>query len=47
MITIAAIDDDRMLLAGLRAWLGPVDGIELTATAATVAQPRQTSCCST
>jgi two-component system, NarL family, nitrate/nitrite response regulator NarL len=36
MITLAAIDDDRMLLAGLRAWLGPVDGIELTTTAATV-----------
>jgi two-component system nitrate/nitrite response regulator NarL len=36
MITVAAIDDDRMLLTGLRAWLGPVDGIELTATAATV-----------
>jgi two-component system, NarL family, nitrate/nitrite response regulator NarL len=36
MITLAAIDDDRMLLSGLRAWLGPVDGIELTATAATV-----------
>jgi hypothetical protein len=42
MITLAAIDDDRMLLSGLRSWLGPVDGIELTVTAT---QPRRTSCC--
>ena len=25
MITLAAIDDDRMLLTGLRAWLGHLD----------------------
>jgi two-component system nitrate/nitrite response regulator NarL len=36
VITVGAIDDDRMLLTGLHAWLAPVDGIELTATAATV-----------
>ncbi|HEV3359078.1 MAG TPA: response regulator transcription factor [Pseudonocardiaceae bacterium] len=36
MITIAAVDDDRMLLTGLRAWLAPVEGVDLIATAATV-----------
>lgn len=34
--TVAAVDDDRMLLTGLRAWLAPVEGIDLIATAATV-----------
>jgi two-component system, NarL family, nitrate/nitrite response regulator NarL len=37
-ITVAAIDDDRMLLSGLRAWLAPVDGVELDITAAAVGE---------
>jgi DNA-binding NarL/FixJ family response regulator len=36
VIRVAAIDDDRMLLSGFQAWLAPVDGVELVATAATV-----------
>ncbi len=36
-ITVAAIDDDRMLLTGLAAWLDPVVDITLTATAGNVA----------
>jgi DNA-binding NarL/FixJ family response regulator len=36
MITIAAIDDDRMMLAGLGAWLAPITDIALVATATTV-----------
>jgi two-component system, NarL family, nitrate/nitrite response regulator NarL len=36
MITVGAIDDDRMLLSGLRAWLGPVEGIDLRRVAGTV-----------
>lgn len=35
-IAVAAIDDDRMLLSGLRAWLEPVEGIVLGATVAAV-----------
>ncbi|HEY4017622.1 MAG TPA: response regulator transcription factor [Pseudonocardiaceae bacterium] len=38
MITIGAIDDDRMLLTGLRAWLAPVEGVDLVVTAPTVAE---------
>lgn len=40
-ISVAAIDDDRMLLGGLTAWLGPVDDLELTLTCATVADYEQ------
>ncbi|AYF26868.1 response regulator [Micromonospora tulbaghiae] len=36
MITVAAIDDDRMLLDGLRTWLAPMEDILLVSTAATV-----------
>lgn len=36
LIRVAAIDDDRMLLSGFEAWLAPVDGVDLVATAATV-----------
>jgi two-component system, NarL family, nitrate/nitrite response regulator NarL len=38
MITLAAIDDDRMLLTGLAAWLAPIEDIDLVATATTVAR---------
>ncbi len=36
VITCAVADDDRMLLDGMRAWLGTVPQLRLTATAATV-----------
>lgn len=36
VIRVGAIDDDRMLLAGMAAWLQPVTEVELVATAATV-----------
>ncbi|MGK4584717.1 response regulator [Kitasatospora sp. HPMI-4] len=36
MITVAVVDDDRMLLDGLRSWLRDVPGLRLLATAATV-----------
>ncbi|MCB0910153.1 MAG: response regulator transcription factor [Propionibacteriaceae bacterium] len=36
MIRLAAIDDDRMLLGGLQAWLEPVDDIELALSCATL-----------
>lgn len=36
-VTVAAIDDDRMLLGGLQSWLAPVTGLDLVATAPTVA----------
>lgn len=36
MIRVAAIDDDRMLLEGLRAWLSPVADLDLVAVAVTV-----------
>ncbi|WP_432054230.1 response regulator [Streptomyces sp. bgisy022] len=35
-ITVGAVDDDRMLLDGLRLWLADVPGIHLAATAPTV-----------
>ncbi|MEJ8645479.1 response regulator transcription factor [Streptomyces sp. MS1.HAVA.3] len=38
VITVAVVDDDRMLLDGLRAWLGGVPELRLTATAATVGE---------
>lgn len=38
LIVLAAIDDDRMLLTGLHTWLAAVDDIDLTCTAATVAE---------
>ncbi|WP_049804767.1 response regulator [Microlunatus phosphovorus] len=41
VITVAAIDDDRMLLGGLTAWLGPVDDLELVLTCGTVADYEQ------
>ncbi|WAZ25675.1 response regulator transcription factor [Streptomyces cinnabarinus] len=36
VIDVAVVDDDRMLLDGLRAWLGDASGLRLTATAGTV-----------
>ncbi|WP_237407289.1 response regulator transcription factor [Streptomyces sp. M2CJ-2] len=36
MITVAVVDDDRMLLDGMRAWLGGVPELRLVATEATV-----------
>lgn len=38
VITVAVVDDDRMLLDGMRAWLLGQPGLRLTATAATVAE---------
>ncbi|WP_424887204.1 response regulator [Streptomyces sp. XH2] len=38
VITVAVVDDDRMLLDGLQAWLGRVPELRLVATAATVAE---------
>ena len=38
MITVAAIDDDRMLLQGMTAWLAPVPDIELVAAVTSVAE---------
>ncbi len=37
MITVAAIDDDRMLLGGLESWLRPIDDIDLQTMTTTVA----------
>ncbi|MEV6399903.1 response regulator transcription factor [Streptomyces sp. NPDC051907] len=36
MISVAVVDDDRMLLDGLRSWLAEADGIRLIAAVATV-----------
>lgn len=36
MITVAVVDDDRMLLDGLRSWLGSVPRIRVVAAVATV-----------
>ncbi|WP_406863435.1 response regulator [Streptomyces sp. HUAS MG47] len=36
VIDVAVVDDDRMLLDGLRAWLGDAPGLRLTAAAGTV-----------
>ncbi|MEV5375785.1 response regulator transcription factor [Streptomyces nondiastaticus] len=38
VITVAVVDDDRMLLDGLQAWLGKVPELRLVATAATVTE---------
>ncbi|MFD6108629.1 response regulator [Streptomyces yangpuensis] len=38
VITVAVVDDDRMLRDGLRAWLGDVPDLRLVATAGTVAE---------
>lgn len=38
MITVAVVDDDRMLLDGMRVWLGGVPDLRLVATAATVGE---------
>ncbi|MEU9144162.1 response regulator transcription factor [Streptomyces sp. NPDC048349] len=38
VITVAVVDDDRMLLDGMRAWLGAVPELRLVATAATVGE---------
>lgn len=38
MITVALVDDDRMLTDGMRAWLGGVPGLRLVATATTPAE---------
>ncbi|TXS44707.1 response regulator [Streptomyces sp. t39] len=38
VITVAVVDDDRMLVDGMRAWLAPVPGLALVATAATVGE---------
>ncbi|MGW0748438.1 response regulator [Streptomyces sp. NPDC002587] len=36
VITVSVVDDDRMLLDGMRAWLGGVPEVRLVATVATV-----------
>jgi len=36
LIRLAAVDDDRMMLDGLRAWLQPCEDLRLVATATTV-----------
>jgi DNA-binding NarL/FixJ family response regulator len=38
VITVAAIDDDRMLLQGMAAWLSPVTDITLVASVTSVAE---------
>ncbi|GAA3387743.1 response regulator transcription factor [Streptomyces roseoviridis] len=38
LITVAVVDDDRMLLDGMRAWLGDVPELRLVGTAATVGE---------
>lgn len=38
VITVALVDDDRMLTDGMRAWLGGVPGLRLVATATTPAE---------
>lgn len=38
MITVMAIDDDRMLLGGLASWLEPIPEISLTATLTSVSE---------
>ncbi|MEU9303179.1 response regulator transcription factor [Streptomyces sp. NPDC048269] len=38
VITVAVVDDDRMLLDGMRAWLGGVPELRLVATVATVGE---------
>ncbi|MFD5326028.1 response regulator [Streptomyces sp. NPDC127092] len=38
VITVAVVDDDRMLLDGMRSWLGRVPELRLVATAATVGE---------
>ncbi|MET9572118.1 response regulator [Streptomyces virginiae] len=38
VITVAVVDDDRMLRDGLRAWLGGVPDLRLVATVATVGE---------
>ncbi|CAM3223880.1 putative transcriptional regulatory protein NarL [Arthrobacter ulcerisalmonis] len=38
VVRIAAIDDDRMLLQGLQAWLAPSQEVELVLTVGTVAE---------
>ena len=43
-IRVAAIDDDRMLLGGLRLWLGPTPDVDLVLTAASVAAYVESGC---
>lgn len=38
LISVAVVDDDRMLLDGMRSWLAGVPGLRLVATAPTVAE---------
>jgi len=38
VITVAVVDDDRMLLDGMRAWLGGMPALRLVATAATAGE---------
>ncbi|MFF6772533.1 response regulator [Streptomyces sp. NPDC012637] len=38
VITVAVVDDDRMLLDGMRSWLGGVPELRLVATAGTVGE---------
>jgi DNA-binding NarL/FixJ family response regulator len=38
MISVAVVDDDQMLLDGITAWLRPVEGLVLAATARTIDQ---------
>ncbi|MER5890634.1 response regulator transcription factor [Streptomyces sp. NPDC001941] len=38
MTSVAVVDDDRMLLDGMRSWLGQVPGLRLLATVSTVGE---------
>ncbi|WP_196442244.1 response regulator [Planomonospora sp. ID67723] len=42
VITVSVVDDDRMLIEGLAAWLAGVPDVRLTASAATVAELLET-----
>ncbi len=44
MITVGVVDDDRMLLDGMRSWLRDVPGLRLVASTATVAEFLATTC---
>ncbi|MDF3290566.1 response regulator [Streptomyces silvisoli] len=44
VITVGVVDDDRMLLDGMRSWLRDVPGLRLVASTATVAEFLATTC---
>lgn len=43
MITVAAIDDDRMLLGGLQSWLEPIEDMQFTSACTSVELHLQTA----